>query len=111
MWPWISLQSTNKGESMLLARQVDVRNTAAGRVTVECSTSICCIPGSLTGSVPSMVTDNVVTKEGWLLSIRVTDNVSALLVLHGEGRISPETPRNQNNDQPSRGQQQEAVQN
>ena len=31
-------------------------------------------------------------------------------LLHGEGRVSPATPRNQNNDPPSRGQPQEAVQ-
>ena len=31
-------------------------------------------------------------------------------VFHGEGRISPDTPRNSNNDQPSTGQPQEAVQ-
>ena len=30
--------------------------------------------------------------------------------LHGDGRISPATPRNQNNGQPSRGQPQEALQ-
>ena len=29
---------------------------------------------------------------------------------HGEGRISPATPRNRNNDQPRRGQPQEAAQ-
>ena len=29
--------------------------------------------------------------------------------LHGEGRMSPATPRNKNTDQPSRGQLQEAV--
>ena len=30
-------------------------------------------------------------------------------VLHGEGRVSPATPRNQNNEKPSRGQPQGAV--
>ena len=31
-------------------------------------------------------------------------------MLHGEGRISPATPMNKNNDLPSRGQPQEVVQ-
>ena len=34
----------------------------------------------------------------------------AHVVLHGESRVSPATPRNQNNNQPSRGQPREAVQ-
>ena len=38
------------------------------------------------------------------------DVCAYFFVLHGEGRISPATPRNPNNDQSSSGQPQEAVQ-
>ena len=44
-----------------------------------------------------------------LTSLHMHDQLAEMWVLHGEVRISSATPRNQNNDQPSRGHPQEAV--
>ena len=45
-----------------------------------------------------------------MVVMSLSTSCSHARVLHGEGRISPTTPRSQNNDQPSRRQTQEAVQ-
>ena len=44
------------------------------------------------------------------MGLREGHEGGVLSVSHGEGRVSPATPRNQNNNRPSRGQPQEAVQ-